>query len=198
MVKILYALCICLRIADVRGSTFATSSQRSSHWSPGVGSSRNVDHSNAPLAYEATVTTEMNYYATDSYTSKSEKKRSHHAEYEYVGAGGYAAHGIELPKSGKKGGYYDPHYTIEPTDYDDTVVPTYYPKSSKSGKKENIHSQEPTHAPTYWGTGYHDGKGSKSKGYSSKKSGISKKSSKKGGPKDGHIPEYTHRKLYVY
>lgn len=179
IVKILYAICFCSHVAHVAGSQFATTSHRSSHGSPEADGSTNVDHSSIPATYESTITTEMSYYADDSPNLKTEKKRNHHAEYEYIAAGGHPAETIH-PKSGKKGVYHqyehsyeptDDDYTYEPTDYDNTYEPTdygyadeltYYPKHSKSGKKAGYHGHEHTHAPTHMGTDYHYGKGSKS------------------------------------
>jgi hypothetical protein len=175
----LFAYCLLFQTADVLGS---------GGWSTGRAGHGNGNPAET-VAYETTVTTEMNYYMSEdsshdtSEDSKSEKKRSNHAEYEYVSAGN--------PKSGKKGGYY-------------THAPTHMavPPHGKGSKNGGHRTHSPTQAAA--GKGYGKGKGgsSSSETSSSETSSSEKKSSKKGkgasgkgSKKGGNYPGYTPRKL---
>ena len=178
LVNILYCLCFCLQLNQVLGSRQGSSTQRFSQYRNRGGSTGNVDYSGSHAAFDSTISTEMSY--VDS-ASKKEKKGNPHAEYEYIGAGGYLPKaspppkGSPPPKAGKK---HD--YTHEPTDYGYSVAPTYHPSPppKKGSKKGCYYDDEITLGPTHMGKG--KGKGSKSGSLPSKKACKSVKSSKKG------------------
>lgn len=183
LVNILYSLCLCLQWNQVLGSSHGTSGQRFSQYGNGGGSLGDVHYSGSHSAYETTITTEMNYVPS---ASKKDKKGNHHAEYEFIGGGGYVPQGGALPKGTKKQDY----YTHEPTDYGDSVAPSTQhrpPKGSKSNKgcyydEDSTYAPTQTHsyAPTHTGKG----KASKKGPPPPKKGCKSIKSSKKG----SHFP----------
>jgi hypothetical protein len=177
-----FAYCLLFQTAHVLGSVWGNTQQHITNPTARTGHG-NENHAE-DVTYETTVTTEMNYASEDS--SKSEKKRSYHAEYEYISAGDNHPDG----KGGKKGG----HYTHAPTQMGDSP----HGKGSKKGGHY-------THAPTQMGSIYptEEGKGKgKGKGGShseskSSKSSSESKSSKKGksSKTSGDYPEHTPCKL---
>jgi len=123
-------------------------------------------------------------YVTSASASKRDKKGNTHAEYEYIGAGGYLPHGGDHPppKSVKK---HDGH-TYGPTHF---VVPTHHPTPPKGSKKGCYYGDETTISPTHVGKGKGKGKGSK-KGPAapSMKGCKSSKSSKRGSYVPSTVP----------